>query len=207
MASFVMEFPWTLNLPITFLVQCTLHCADILENSFTGCALSFPRPLLAYLSTVLSSKAPWQVHLSCPLSSLSNIFHSFPFVALPLPVYVGRSLRLCPELYLLTYIRSQLFLNLNLSCCCLVTKSCQSLCDPMDCSPPGSSVHGILQARILEWVAISFSRGSSRPKDQTQVSLIAGRFFTIQPPGKPSLSLNNHISANSLQTSLCQFLA
>ena len=47
----------------------------------------------------------------------------------------------------------------------------------MDCSPPGSSVHGILQARILEWVAISFSRGSSRPRDQTQVSHIAGRCF------------------------------
>ena len=52
------------------------------------------------------------------------------------------------------------------------------LCDPGDCSPPGSSVHGILQARILEWVAISFSRGSSRPRDQTQVSHIAGRCFT-----------------------------
>ena len=54
------------------------------------------------------------------------------------------------------------------------------LCDPMDCSPPGSSVHGILQARILEWVAISFSRGSSRPRDQTQVSHIA---LTSEPPG------------------------
>ena len=50
---------------------------------------------------------------------------------------------------------------------------------PMDCSPPGSSVHGILQARILEWVAISFSRGSSQHRDQTWVSCIAGRFFTI----------------------------
>ena len=47
----------------------------------------------------------------------------------------------------------------------------------MDCSPPGSSVHGILQARILEWVAISFSRAFSRPKDRTQVSCIAGRCF------------------------------
>ena len=53
------------------------------------------------------------------------------------------------------------------------------LCDPMDCSPLGSSVHGILQARILEWVAISFSRGSSRPRDQTQVSCIAGRCFNL----------------------------
>ena len=49
---------------------------------------------------------------------------------------------------------------------------------PMDCSPPGSSVHGILQARILEWVVISFSRGSSPPINQTWVSCIAGRFFT-----------------------------
>ena len=61
-----------------------------------------------------------------------------------------------------------------------VAKSCLTLCDPMDCSPPGSSVHEILQARILEWVDIPFSRGSFRPKDQTQVSAIAGRFFTIQ---------------------------
>ena len=50
---------------------------------------------------------------------------------------------------------------------------------PMDCSLPSSSVHGILQARILEWVAIPFSRGSSQPSDQTQVSCTAGRFFTI----------------------------
>ena len=53
------------------------------------------------------------------------------------------------------------------------------LCDPMDCSPPGSSVHGILQARILEWDAISFSRGSSWPRNWTQVSCIAGRRFNL----------------------------
>ena len=47
------------------------------------------------------------------------------------------------------------------SCCCLVPKSCLTLYDPVDCSPPGSSVHGILQARILQWVAISSPRGSS----------------------------------------------
>ena len=49
----------------------------------------------------------------------------------------------------------------------------------MDCGPPGSSVHGISQARIMEWVAISFSRVSSRPRDQTWVSCIAGKFFTL----------------------------
>ena len=59
-----------------------------------------------------------------------------------------------------------------------VSQSCLTLCDPMDCSPPGSSVHGISQARIPEWVAISFSRGFSRPQDQTRVSRIAGRRFT-----------------------------
>ena len=61
---------------------------------------------------------------------------------------------------------------------CVSFQSCQTLGDPMDCSPPGSSVHGTLQARILEWVAISFSSGSFRPKDRTQVFCIEGRFFT-----------------------------
>ena len=59
-----------------------------------------------------------------------------------------------------------------------VTQPRPALCDPMDCSPPGSSVHGILQARILEWVAISLSRGSSRLRDWTWVSHIADRLFT-----------------------------
>ena len=56
---------------------------------------------------------------------------------------------------------------------------CPTLCDPIHCSPPGSSVYGILQARILEWVAIPFSWGSSQPRDRTWVSLNVGRFFTI----------------------------
>ena len=62
--------------------------------------------------------------------------------------------------------------------CVKVTQSCSTLCDPMDCQ--GSSVHGILQARILEWVAIPFSRASFQPRDQTQVFRIAGGFFTSQ---------------------------
>ena len=60
-----------------------------------------------------------------------------------------------------------------------VTQLHLTLCNPMDCSPSGCSVHGILRARILEWVAIPFSRGSSQPKGQTWVSCIAGRFFTV----------------------------
>ena len=65
-----------------------------------------------------------------------------------------------------------------------VAQSCLTLCDPMDCSPPGSSIHGIFQARVLEWGAISFSRGSSWPRDRTLVSRIVGsRFYHW---GKPS---------------------
>ena len=60
-----------------------------------------------------------------------------------------------------------------------LAQSCPTLCDPMDCSPPGSTGHGILQGRTLEWVAILFSRGSSHLRDGTRVSCIAGRFFTI----------------------------
>ena len=65
-----------------------------------------------------------------------------------------------------------------------------SLWDPMDCIAPGSSVHGILQARTLEWVAMPSSRGSFQPRDWTCISCIAGRFFTAEPPGKP---FNKHI--------------
>ena len=91
----------------------------------------------------------------------------------------------------------------------------QSFCDPMDCSPPGSSVHGIFQARILEWVAISSSRGSSQPRDQTHiscvsciagrffttcVSCIAGGFFTTEPPKKPQSCVSLPNSCESIYT-------
>ena len=61
----------------------------------------------------------------------------------------------------------------------LVTQSCLTPCDPMDCSPPGSSVHGISQARILECVVVSSSRGSSQPRDRTWVSCVTGFFPTV----------------------------
>ena len=84
-------------------------------------------------------------------------------------------------------------LNMGIHMCVWVTQSCLTLCDPMDCSSPGSSVHGILQARILELVAISFSRGSSWSRNQTQVSCIAGRFFTIWAKGKSWIHTYIHI--------------
>ena len=78
----------------------------------------------------------------------------------------------------------------------LVTKSCLTLCNPMNCSLPGCSVHRISQDRILEWVAISYFRGSSWPKDQTHTSCLAGRFFTTKPLGK----LNAGIQFSSVQS-------
>ena len=71
------------------------------------------------------------------------------------------------------FLLQWIFLNVKM----LVAQLSQTLCDPMDCSPSGFSVHGIFQARILEWFAISFSRGSSPPRIWTWVSCIAGRFF------------------------------
>ena len=70
-------------------------------------------------------------------------------------------------------------------CVCACAHSCPMLCEPKDCSPPGSSVHGISQARVLEWVGIPYCRRSSQPKDGTHVSCISGRFCTTEPPEKP----------------------
>ena len=80
-----------------------------------------------------------------------------------------------------------------------ITQSCLTLCDPMDCSLTGSSVHSISQARILEWVATFSSRGSFQPRDQSHISIypyiqckvslaLAGRFFITTPSGKPYLT-------------------
>ena len=77
-----------------------------------------------------------------------------------------------------------------------VTQSCSTLCDPMDYSLPGSSLHGILQARVLEWVAISSSRGSSWPRDQTHVSSVsclAGRLFTHRAITETQMSLYSYL--------------
>ena len=81
------------------------------------------------------------------------------------------------------------FLLSALSLQCVCGKSCPSLCDPMDYGPPASSVHGILSARTLEWVAIPFSRGSSRPREGTRspaAPALASGFVTAAPPGKPT---------------------
>ena len=73
--------------------------------------------------------------------------------------------------------------------CAQALQSCLTLSDPTDYSLPGSSVHGILQAKILEWVAKFLSRGSSQPRNQAHVSCLAGEFFTIEPQGKPDIGV------------------
>ena len=74
---------------------------------------------------------------------------------------------------------------------CLVTQACLTLCNPTDCSTPGSSVHGILQARILEWVAMPSSRGSSQPRDRTHVSELRVDSLPTEPPGKTKTIIVN----------------
>ena len=71
-------------------------------------------------------------------------------------------------------------------------KSCSTFWDPMDCSLPGSSIHGILQVRILKWVAMPTSRGPSRPRDGTLVSCITRGFFTTEPLGNPCMLIKIH---------------
>ena len=79
----------------------------------------------------------------------------------------------------------------------LVTQSCLTLWDSMDCSPQGSSVHRVLQARILEAVAISFSRGSSQPRDWTQFSCVESRLFTVRATWEAYISFYRFLLINS----------
>ena len=84
----------------------------------------------------------------------------------------------------------------------VVTQLCLTLCDPMDCSLPGFTVHGLLQARILEWVATPFCRGSPQPRGRTGVSCVAGRFFTIWATRRPT-----RMSTTSFLRKLCLYFS
>ena len=79
-----------------------------------------------------------------------------------------------------------------------VTQSCPTLCDPMDCSLPGSSIHGIFQAIVLEWIDISFSRGSSQPRDWTRVSCTVDRCFTVWATREVPVLSNLHTNQSDL---------
>ena len=115
------------------------------------------------------------------MNHISIVDNSKGFGVIQIRVWVT-ALSLCcckPSACHLTALSLTFFLYKESVVLCLVVQSYPTLCDPMDCSPPGSSVHGILRARILEWVAMPSSWGSSQPRDQTQVSCIAGRFLTV----------------------------
>ena len=75
---------------------------------------------------------------------------------------------------------------------CLIAQLCPTLCNPVDCSPPGPSVHGILQARILEWLPFPPPGDLPNPEIKPRLPAFKGRFFTAEPPGKPTLSLQGH---------------
>ena len=124
-----------------------------------------PPPL--FLCSILLEAGSFSISLftlACfKLTTLKGVFR-FYFL---LPLYVA-----APQYYYgdATSFTFSIVHHPFMSMCAKSLQPCPTLCDPMDCSLPGFSVHGILQARILEWVANPFSRGSSRPRDQTQVS-------------------------------------
>ena len=132
-------------------------------------------------ATSLSCCGIW-LGAGCPARDISQQYH-FTWSSAVAVKLVSQDIWVAVMVALLVLIfllHSFSFLQLQGSdilcvCVCEVAQLCPTLCKPVDCSPPGSSIHGILQARILEWVAISFSRGSSQPRDRTWVSCTAGR--------------------------------
>ena len=108
---------------------------------------------------------------STQLTFSNTVFTEFMFT---FPFYLWQTMLI----FFSSLVGTSRFL-LKCMLCVLVAQLCPTLCNPMNCSPPGLSVHGIFQARILEWIAIPFSRGISQPRDRTLVSCLAGRFFTV----------------------------
>ena len=90
-----------------------------------------------------------------------------------------------------------------IDCCCLVAQLCPTLCNPMDCSPSGPSVREVSQARILEWVAISSSKGSSPPRDQIQISYVRSPFLQKSFPTAPWYSYKLPESKYCINSLLC----
>ena len=117
-----------------------------------------------------------QIHISHAAGS--------PFISEPPALFIFSN-------YLSKIKKKKLYINflyfLDNNILFKVAQSCPIPCDPIDCSTPGSSIHGIFQARILEWVAISFSRGSFQPRGWTQISALQADSLPSEPPRKPYL--------------------
>ena len=149
------HFPWTKSLIILVYRTITWHLYFCPPYGMFFAQTFHIHLLLPKSLPVMSSQLPSKLP-----TSLSSIFHS---LAPPAPFTWFTFL--CSSHHHLMFVS--------------VTKSCPTLCNSMDCSPPGSSIYGILQARILEWTAIPFSRGFSWPRDHTWVFYTTGRFFII----------------------------
>ena len=144
---------------------------NLLLSEYAWCQYSWLLTLISELWPL----EPWSLTLILP----------------PLPFFIQCHSRFWVAFFFIKCLTSE---NLQLWCSLTVhprsLQSYSTLCNPLDWSLLGSSVYGTLQAKILEWVAMPFSRGSSRPGVQTCGSCIGGRFFTTKPPWKPSLTLN-----------------
>ena len=129
-------------------------------------------------SALKSALSPFNIampHFSWLMFTWYIIFN--PFI-INLPISIHQQLFFVPSIFWVTFLKSNMLISSFYLVCVLAAQSCPALCEPTDCSPPGSSVHWILQARIPEWAAIPFSRGSSRHRGRVQVSCTAGWFFT-----------------------------
>ena len=126
---------------------------------------------------------PYPFSLYSPV--LRDNFHLSFIENFPLAIFLAPTLYLTRKITSLSatnlddFQRTSYMLLVCVCVCILVTQLSSNLWSPTDCSPPGSSAHGILQAIILEWVVISFSRGSFQPRDRIWVSCIASRLFTV----------------------------
>ena len=150
------------------------------KGSAKKCSNYLTIALISHTSKVILKilQARLQQYLNCELPDVQAGFRKCTGTRNQIAniCWIIEKARKVPEKHLLLHY----LLRQSLSLCeseSEVTQSCPTLYDPVDCSLPGSSIHGISQARILEWVAISFSRGSFWPRDRTHVSHIAGRCF------------------------------
>ena len=157
----------------------------------------WPSPLLLWsgfseLSEMLSSRLGYSPYFAPNKTLLTTLTLCFSFQStLAYEAWLAALLLLCQTPLQETLLGSPRLQHSACVCVCvcvcvLIVQSCPTLCDLMDYSPPDFSVHGILQARVLEWIATPFSRGSSRPRDRSLVSCTAGRFFAVWATGKSS---------------------
>ena len=133
------------------------------------------------LSRVRLFATPWTAAYQAPLSMGFSRQKYWSGVPLPSPSDSPSQAQIYHDTF--THLKIFYYQLLLLFSC----KSCPTLCDPMNYSLPASSLIGISQVRILEWVAVSFSRGSSWPRDWTHISCIGRQLFTTEPPGKPKI--------------------